>query len=163
MDSLKEQFLKYNKETNGENDELSLQALFDKPRNLYELFLESKLAERDTKIAELEGYIEKQRDISFKAVEAAHQASRLELSVAQNIQASTKPEMLESERQMNEILTNENLRLEDLLDAKLKILKSIEQHIARESDCAMEFDGYSKVVCVDELIDIVKGVAVLQE
>lgn len=75
---------------------------------------------RQAEVDQLNEAIERQGKLAIQAMNEAHKGSRLELSIAQDIQASLKPELIESERQMNTQLTDENMRLEARIDAALK-------------------------------------------
>ena len=78
------------------------------------------LAKKQAEVDQLKEAIERQGKLAIQAMNEAHKGSRLELSIAKDIQASLKPELIESERQMNAELTDENMRLEARIEAALK-------------------------------------------
>lgn len=78
------------------------------------------LAKKQAEIDQLKEAIERQGKLAIQAMNEAHKGSRLELSIAKDIQASLKPELIESERQMNAQLTDENMKLEARIEAALK-------------------------------------------
>lgn len=79
---------------------------------------------RQAEVDQLKEAIERQGKLAIQAMNEAHKGSRLELSIAQNIQASLKPELIESERQMNAQLTDENMKLEARIDVACKSINS---------------------------------------
>lgn len=75
---------------------------------------------RQAEVDQLKEAMERQGKLAIQAMHETHKGSQLELSIAKDIQASLKPELIESERQMNTQLTDENMRLEARIDAALK-------------------------------------------
>ncbi|MEB3790126.1 hypothetical protein MSG93_01425 [Acinetobacter sp. IK40] len=84
---------------------------------------------RQTEVDELKSTIEKQKKLSLKAIENAKAGSCLELQLAQKLHAESSPDSLESERDMNSLLTNENLLLESRVDVLQKRVDAALQEI----------------------------------
>lgn len=82
------------------------------------------LAKKQAEVDQLKEAIERQGKLAIQAMNEAHKGSRLELSIAKDIQASLKPELIESERQMNAELTDENMRLEARIEAACESINS---------------------------------------
>lgn len=101
-------------------------ALFDKDGDFFRILAvqiaweawQSRQAEVDV----LKEAIDRQGKLAIQAMKEAHAGSRLELSIAKDIQASLKPELIESERQMNAQLTDENMKLEARIDLLQKVI-----------------------------------------
>lgn len=77
---------------------------------------------RQPEVDSLKDAIDRQGKLAIQSIQEAHKASRLELSIAKDIQASLKPELIESERQMNAQLTDENMKLEARIDLLQKVI-----------------------------------------
>ena len=86
----------------------------------YKDYFKAGWQSRQAEVDQLKEAMERQGKLAIQAMNEAHKGSRLELSIAKDIQASLKPELIESERQMNTQLTDENMRLEARIDAALK-------------------------------------------
>lgn len=91
-------------------------SMYEQDWHIWQACWQSRQAEVD----QLNEAIERQGKLAIQAMNEAHKGSRLELSIAQDIQASLKPELIESERQMNAQLTDENMKLEARIEAALK-------------------------------------------
>ena len=81
---------------------------------------------RQAEVDQLKEAMERQGKLAIQAMHEAHKGSRLELSIAKDIQASLKPELIESERQMNAQLSDENMKLEAEVDALKNLLEKDE-------------------------------------
>lgn len=79
---------------------------------------------RQAEIDQLKEAMERQGKLAIQAMNEAHKGSRLELSIAKDIQASLRPELIESERQMNAQLTDENMKLEAEIEEKDKRIET---------------------------------------
>ncbi|MDV8155221.1 hypothetical protein [Acinetobacter bereziniae] len=91
-------------------------SLYERDWGIWEACWQSRQAEVD----QLKEAMERQGKLAILAMNEAHKGSRLELSIAKDIQASLKPELIESERQMNAQLTDENMKLEARIEEKDK-------------------------------------------
>lgn len=70
------------------------------------------LRTKQSEINQLKAELKRTKALAEKALDVSQRSSHTEMCIAQELNASSNPEMLESERQMNALLTNENLRLE---------------------------------------------------
>ena len=134
---------------------------------------------RQAEVDQLNEAIERQGKLAIQAMNEAHKGSRLELSIAKDIQASLKPELIESERQMNAQLTDENMKLEARIEEKDKRIEELEKlievgryarqrfinkfigiqnHIDVNAFKAMESDPECFVIGVEDLTEFIKEV-----
>lgn len=108
--------------------------------------------EQQKRIDELEITVEKQKNLSIKAIDNAKAGSSLELQLAQKLHAESQPDLIESERAMNAQLTNENL----LLESKVSELQ------ARVDTATNVYEKYRNGCCdiydvFDEVEQALKG------
>ena len=90
--------------------------------NCCKISYEAGQQSRQPEVDSLKDAIDRQGKLAIQSIQEAHKASRLELSIAKDIQASLKPELIESERQMNAQLTDENMKLEARIDLLQKVI-----------------------------------------
>jgi len=113
------------------------------------LFLLDLLAKKNAEIDEHKRALKRQGEVALAALQDAHKTSRLELSIAQDIRASLNPDLLDSERQMNEILTNANLRLESTLE-------QIRTYVSANTLQSDHLAASTQVICLDGLNKLIK-------
>lgn len=101
---------------------------------------QAKVDVQASRITELEEAIDRQGKVAKQAIRNSEETGMKALKIAQDIRSELKPELLESEREMNSILTNENLRLEGLVDEQQKRIDAARLVIDQAKD---GFYGYS--------------------